>query len=357
MRHGNIELHNVCALLEGDGLPGFGLSRLPLDVLPRINDGARKRATLTAGCEIRGLLPGGGQARVLLQVADDNVTPPVATVYHGCFCAQSVLLGREPTELVIRTPPQMALIERISAERSLPFDPALVRVRLPSIHATRILEIEGDLACPSPQSTPQQTLLCYGSSITHGASAIPPEGTYAAQCARRLGCDLINLGFGGAAQMDPAIAEHIAARSDWDVATLEMGINVRSWPVERFRAAVEGFVATIAAARPDAFIFCIDLFTNDCDFEDSPSKGVGFRAVVEAVAAAHPTGKVVHVDGRTILTDPTGLRTDLVHPCDDAMQEMGRRLAAVIDKTRRTAEDAIKGCGGWAESLHCGALK
>ncbi len=339
MRHNDIELHNACAILEGDGLPGFGLSRLPLDVLPRINDGARRRAALTAGCEIRGLLPGDGQARVRLQVVDDNVTPPVATVYHGCFCAQSVPLGREPTEIVIRTPPQMALIERISAERSLPFDPALVRVRLPSIHATRILAVEGDLAYPSPQSTPRRTLLCYGSSITNGASAIAPEGTYAAQCARRLGCDLINLGFGGAAQMDPAIAEHIAARSDWHVATLEMGINVRTWPVERFRAAVEGFVATIAAAHPATLIFCIDLFTNDCDFEDSPSKGVGFREVVEAAAAAHPSGKVVHVDGRTILTDPTGLRTDLVHPCDDAMQEMGRNLARQIEQTLRQTAD------------------
>lgn len=29
VQHGNIELHNVCEIIEGDGQPGVGISRLP----------------------------------------------------------------------------------------------------------------------------------------------------------------------------------------------------------------------------------------------------------------------------------------------------------------------------------------
>jgi lysophospholipase L1-like esterase len=332
MRYGNVELHNVCAITEDKGKPGFGISRLPLEILGDINAGARNMVRMGAGCEIRGLLAQGGQAKVVLQVMDSNTTPPLVTVYHGCFCSQSIVIGSEPTEIIVKYPATMAAMSQISAERKLPFDPGLLRIRLPPIHTASIISIDGDLSYPVHEALPSRTLLCYGSSITHGACAIPPEGTYASQCARRLGCDLINLGCGGSAQMDRAIADHIASRRDWDVATLEMGINVRTWPLEKFYPVAENFVSTIAAAHPEKYIFCIDMFTNDCDFEAAPSKGVGFREALKEIAGKFNTGKVIHVDGRDILTDPTGLRTDLVHPCDDAMHEMGMNLAAVISR-------------------------
>lgn len=330
MRYGNVELHNVCDLIEDDGGPGFGLLRLPRAVLGEINQGARNMARMGAGCEIRGMLPDGGQAKVVLQVLDDNTVPPVATIFHGCFCGQSVLVRKEPTAIVIKTPPTMEPMGEISRAGRHAFDPRLVRVRLPPIHTTRIISIEGDLNYPPPEAKPKTTLLCYGSSITHGACAIAPEGSYASQCARRLGVDLVNLGFGGAAQMDMAVAEHIAARTDWSLATFEMGVNVRTWPVETFREAVERFVATVVSAHPDKFIFCIDLFTNDSDLGARPPRGVGFRDVVRQIAGKFGSQRVVYVDGRTILADPTGLRIDLVHPSDEGMQEMGAKLAAVI---------------------------
>jgi len=334
VRYGDVQLHNVCDIVE-DGSPGVGVSRLPLDILPRINPGARGMATMSAGCEIRGMLVPGGSATVVLASPDDNTTPPVATVYHGDFCADSVFVSSEGREIKIGWPGRMALMSTISGGCESAFDPRLVRVRLPHIHKCRIVSIEGDLAYPEPGMTPSTTMLSYGSSITHGACGTPPEGTYASQCARRLGCDLLNLGFGGSAQMDEAIAEHIASRDDWDFATFEMGINVRQWPLEDFRAAVERFVGIIAAAHPDKWIFCVDIFTCDCDLGATPPLGVGFREAVGEIVSELNSDKVVHLDGRDILTDPTGLRIDLVHPSDDGMQEMGRNLADVITRHRQ----------------------
>jgi hypothetical protein len=99
MRFGNVELHNVCDLIEGDGKPGFGVSRLPKGIRGQINKGASNRSMLGAGCEIRGVLPEGGQARIVLQEIDSNTTPPVVTVCHGCFCGQSVFVAKKPTGL------------------------------------------------------------------------------------------------------------------------------------------------------------------------------------------------------------------------------------------------------------------
>lgn len=135
--------------------------------------------------------------------------------------------------------------------------------------------------------------------------------------------------------MDLAIAEHIAARTDWHFATFEMGINVRDWPRERFHEAAERFVRTVATAHPEKRIFCIDLFTNDADFMERPTRGVGFREVVADIVRQLGSDRVVHVDGRSILRDPTGLRTDLVHPSDLGMQEMGARLAEIISEAPR----------------------
>lgn len=330
MRYQNIELHNVWDILETPDVTGFTTSRLPLSIYDRINPGAVRMTKHGAGIEIRGMLEPGGEAQVTLQTLDTNCVPPVAVVYHGSFCGTSVHVNAEPTAITLRTPPKMELLQRISADQQLPYDPRLIRVMLPAIHPIRVVKIEGDLTYPPPDAMPKKRLLCYGSSITHGAHAISPMSTYASQCAWRLGYDLLNLGSGGSAQMDLAVAEHIATRGDWDVATFEMGINVRTWERDRFYDAVDRFIGTIVSANPDKPIFCIDLFTCDDDFKTAETAMPMLRGVVQEIASKHASGRVTYVDGRSILRHPAGLQVDLVHPNDNGMAEMGRELAAAI---------------------------
>ncbi|MBI1337568.1 MAG: hypothetical protein GC164_11465 [Phycisphaera sp.] len=334
MKYQSIELHNVCDIIQTPDQPGFKTSRIPLAVRERVNRGAQNMVLHGSGVELRGMLKVGDEARVVLQNLDDNVVPPVAMVYHGCFSGQTVLLSREPTEIkiTIKDPAKFEVMSRITKERKLPFDAGLVRVCLPPIHPVRILAIEGGLTYPAPGSTPTKTMLAYGSSITHGAHAIAPHSTYAAQCATQLGVDLVNLGVGGSAQMDSAMADHIAGRDDWDFATFEMGINVRTWPVEKFREAVDHFVSTVVRAHPDKFIFCIDVFTCDHDFQTGPSNVPAFREIVREIAHKQDSPRVAYIDGRTLLRDPGGLTVDLVHPNDIGMTQIGHTLAGVMAK-------------------------
>jgi hypothetical protein len=334
MKFKKVELHNVWDVIEHGKRKELGISRLPLALHDEINRGARNMSQLGSACEIRGVLKRGGQARITLKAVDDNVVPATALVYRGEFLDRAVALdiGKD-VEIVIEDGKHQKTMEKVSESEDHAFHARLIRVLFPPIHPVRIISIEGDLMHPTKKFLPEKRLLCYGSSITHGASAVFPSGTYSAQCARQLGMDLIDLGFGGAAQMDPPIAQHIADRKDWDVATLEMGINVRDWPPEKFQQVVRNFVGSIANAHPDKYIFCIDPFTNDRDLTGEKLEAMTtFRKIIAKVVRSQKSKKVIHVDGAKLLTDPRGLWTDLVHPNDHGMQEMGSKLANLIRK-------------------------
>lgn len=330
MKYGNIDLHNVSDIKKEHDDSGFIISRLPLKILPAINKGAKNMSFLSGGAEIRGMLPEKGKAKVTLQVLDDNVVPPIVTVFFGSFRSKQILLEETPMEIIIEEPDKMELMEKIHRTQPMIFHPRLIRIMLPHIHKVKIIKIEGDMTFPVKEALPEKTLLCYGSSITHGAHAIPPEGTYASQCSYHLGYDLINLGSGGSAQMDEAVADHIASRNDWDIATLEMGINVREWPPEKFHEVVKRFVNKIVSSHPEKYIFCIDLFTNTIDFMEQSENALEFRGILQKIVKELNSSKVIHIDGREILTNPAGLQTDLTHPNDNGMVEMGRNLAEKI---------------------------
>ena len=330
MRYGNVELHNIVETPAAEDGRGVDLLRIPDAVRVGLNDGAKNNACLGAGAEIRFNLPKDATAKVVLETQDDNIFPPLAMVFQGEYRCQTVVVEQRPTEIVV-DPAQIwswDLLGDLAEQRGQRFDGTLTRILLPHLHRVRLIEIDGPVSPPRDGQVPATRYLSYGSSITHGAHAVCPTGSYAMQTAKHLGADLVNLGFGGGAHMEETLARHIAERTDWDFATLEMGINVGGWPTEKFRAAVETFVGTIARANADKWIFCIDLFTYAGDLNGQGDNG--FRDAVAGVVGALNMPKVVHLDGRELLTDITGLRFELVHPSDDGMIEMGRNLAAAI---------------------------
>src|SRR5690606_38413608 len=78
---------------------------------------------------------------------------------------------------------------------------------------------------PEAADLPKLKMLAYGTSITQGAHATREHLTYASLTARRLGADLYNLGTGGSAFCENAMADHIADRNDWNLAVLCLSVN------------------------------------------------------------------------------------------------------------------------------------
>ncbi|MBS2963976.1 lipase [Actinocrinis puniceicyclus] len=94
----------------------------------------------------------------------------------------------------------------------------------------------------------------HGSSISHCHAALRPTETWPALAARRAGVEVVNLGFGGQAQLDPFTARAIR-QLPADLISLKLGINIVNADSFRLRAfipAVHGFLDTVREGHPKA---------------------------------------------------------------------------------------------------------
>ena len=327
---GQAELHNVHELLDDPAGAGSICCRVPNDLRVTLNESAKTNALQASGCEIRFNLEG-PRAVITLRSPEG---PTLAEVYQGDFFSALHIVDVTPTRIAVARPESEPVMRQVTPA-SARFDTGLTRVVLPWRPSVRLISIEGDTSLPRPEQTPDTRYLAYGSSITHGSTAVRPTGTYPARTADLLGTDLFNLGFGGGAHMEAGMADYIAGRTDWDIATLEMGINVvQSFSVDEFHRRVEYFVTTIADAHPDEWIFCIDIFPCLYDFM-GVEKCETFRSIVAERVRQLNRPKLVHVPGDAMLRSNSGLTVDLVHPAPAGFEEMARNLADIIGARRK----------------------
>ena len=106
---------------------------------------------------------------------------------------------------------------------------------------------------PSSRAPPdRRTWVHHGSSISHGSNAESPSTTWPALAASRAGVDLVNLGFGGGALLDPFVARTVRDLPA-DLLSVKIGINLVNTDLMRLRAlapAVHGFLDTIREGHP-----------------------------------------------------------------------------------------------------------
>lgn len=324
MIYKNVELYNVEEVKVNDGLI---LSRIPEKIRKNLNENAKNAALHTTGCEIRFNMKT-EKGKIILEGNGKGI----CEVYFGDFWGGWYLIENKPTEIEIRYPTNIENLKKLSEEKKLRFDPYVVRVILPHLLMTKIIEIKGDFEPPNEKQIPKRKYLAYGSSITHGAISIRPTGTYVSKTSQILGVDLINLGFGGGAHLEKEIVDYIVNRNDWDFATFELGINmVGSFEVEEFEKRVDYFVDTLANKKKENKLFFIDIFPFYLDFENA-EKQKKFRDVVAEKVKKLNRKNIYHISGFEILKSVEGLSYDILHPSPYGMEEMGYNLASILKK-------------------------
>ena len=323
MRYQNVELHNIAEIHDGV------LYRIPASLLPDLNEKAQARASWTAGAEVRFKLVG-ESATVTLQMVEE---PAIAEVYAGPFLMGWHIIQTTPTAITVKRPEHYDVLLKVVAQDGAPFAVDCYRVVLPWQFPVRLLDIAGDVTPPARDQYPRQRWLAYGSSITQGTISIRPTDSYVMRTAHLLGVDLINLGFGGGAHCEQAMARYIADRDDWDFATLEVGINMW-WRFEspEFEARVRTFITTIARAHPDKWIFCLDMLPFRGDFGDDRDRLVALRRVVPQVVAELNQPKLVHIETQPLMPTLTGLSADALHPAPGGMWQIASNLAGQIQR-------------------------
>ena len=199
-----------------------------------------------------------------------------------------------------------------------------------------LVGVEGKVRPPKPDELGAPLMLSYGTSISQGAYASRADLGWNALTARMVGHDFINLGSSGTAFCEPAMADYLASLK-WDLAVLELSVNMGSFPIEQFQKRVGGLIDKLAKSHPDAPIVCISLFPfGTGDLWGAQKAGTQERrdALAEIVKASGHAN--VHFVSGPELLSFSGLSPDMLHPTDQGMIEIATKLAprirAILDK-------------------------
>jgi lysophospholipase L1-like esterase len=335
----NVELHNIAQARPVAGRAGLRLQRVPEPVRLCLNEKAQERMLSPACAEIRYV---SGVPTARLTLSSDEVTDVVPFI--GVFQSRErYTIGPVPQTIEVTAPERPALLDPAFCAQ-IPFSPRVVRLMLAG-GPLYVHEIAGEeIRPPTADELPRTRYLAYGTSITHGGAATGPHLCYAAQTARRLGADLINLGVGGSAYCEPELADYIAGREDWHVATLALSVNMigAGYSLDEFYERVSYMVNTVSGANTERPVVCITIYPHFREFgpqfEDPDAKGAPastgvpeeYRQRLRDAVAACPHPNVHLVEGSEILSDIGGLTVDLIHPADNGMIQMGENLARRI---------------------------
>jgi hypothetical protein len=173
----------------------------------------------------------------------------------------------------------------------LPDGEKSVELWLPHNETVELVELRTDAPVrPSPERRP--VWLHHGSSISQGSNAVRPTGIWPAVAASLGGVDLVNLGFGGSALLDPFTARTMRD-TPADLISLKIGINLVNADLMRLRAfgpAVHGFLDTVRDGHPDTPLLVISPLL--CPIhEDTPGPGAfDLEALAEGQLRFRATG-------------------------------------------------------------------
>jgi hypothetical protein len=175
---------------------------------------------------------------------------------------------------------------------NLPANAKDVEIWLPHNEKTELISLVTDAPVDVLPSHSRPVWVHHGSSISQGSNAVYPTSTWPAIAARNAGVELINLGFGGSALLDPFAARTIG-ETPADLISLKLGINVVNTDLMRVRAfgpAVHGFLDTIREKHKSTPLLVISPI--HCPIhEDTPGPGAfDVGALAEGIVRFRATG-------------------------------------------------------------------
>ncbi|HON59779.1 MAG TPA: SGNH/GDSL hydrolase family protein [Smithella sp.] len=350
MIYENVELHNVDHIYRHKNIEGVLLGRIPESVSKNLSSAGQMMMVCPSGSEIRFVSE---TYPVRLTLSVDKISEHLgegviteAHVFFGVFQSrQRFVIKKRKTVLNILMPPDFE--EMASRVGAAPFSPRVCRVRLwGSMMGAPVrfhhVEAEGKVRPPVPEELPRIRYLAYGSSLAQGAYASGPHLCYVSLTGQKLGADAINLGSSCSAFCEPAMADYIAGRKDWNFATLALSVNmVKSFSPEEFSERVSYMIDTVAKSDPRRPVFCITIKPFIGDYVGSIKPELFRRLLREAVGKSGREN-VYLIEGKELMPDvAAGLSTDLVHLGDYGMiqiaENLVRKMTPILKKHELSA--------------------
>ncbi len=331
MIYENVELHNIEDLVSVTGFPGIRMQRIPEPVRMKLNSDAQSQMCHPSCAEIRFV----SDHPVSIKLSCPKGLGTVDVFYGPFQSLERYEVKQDISVIHVSMPDQMNLYDQAKLSY-LAFSPDVCRLLM----AGDAMFIHGiaDNHCrpPNRDELPRLRYLAYGTSITDSGNATAPHLTYVEQVGIRLGADVINLGSSGSAFCEPEIADYIAARKDWDFATLALSVNMLKFPLSFFYERASYMINTICQSDPRRPVICITLLPYSREFGDTfigiEDKGSpeDYREALRKAVQNCPYENAYLLEGSDILKDIGGFSTDLLHPGDQGMIFMGENLARYI---------------------------
>jgi hypothetical protein len=156
----------------------------------------------------------------------------------------------------------------------LPDHDKKVEIWLPHNEITELVALRTNARIRPDSDHGRRVWLHHGSSISQGSNSDSPTTIWPAIAASRGNVELINLGFGGSALLDPFTARAMRD-TPANLVSLKIGINLVNTDLMRLRAftpAVHGFLDTIREGHPTTPLLVISPLY--CPIhEDTPGPG------------------------------------------------------------------------------------
>ncbi|MFE1434593.1 MULTISPECIES: GDSL-type esterase/lipase family protein [Streptomyces] len=248
----------------------------------------------------------------------------------------------------------------------LPEGPKDVELWLPHDETTELLALRTDAPVEPAADRGRRVWLHHGSSISHGSNAASPSTTWPALAASLGGVELVNLGLGGSALLDPFTARAMRD-TPADLLSVKIGINLVNADLMRLRAftpAVHGFLDTLREGHPRTPLLVVSPILCPIhedtpgpsvpDFSDIAAGRLRFRAAGDPAerAAGKLTLNVIreelarivaqraaedpylhHLDGRELYGEADAAELplpDALHPDAASHRRIGERFAASV---------------------------
>lgn len=324
----SVSLHNVAETVPAEwDDDGDRLCRVPERVGAQLNDMARDRVRHATGAELR-FVPARDDTAVEVTLSAPERTR-VRTFWGAFQPWKPTDVGPGTETLTLSVPERLAELD--DDDPTGRFDPRVCRIRFERVPPVAVHDVSGECRPPAGDELPDHRYLAYGTSITEGAAASATHTNYVTRVARDCGFDALNFGSSGSAYCERAMAEYIASREDWDLATLALSVNMANtggFEPEQFRERAAPFVDTIAASHPEKPVVCVTLFPyfDDVIPSGDADHAAAYRDALRTIVADSRHDNLSLVEGAD-LVGLSGLTADLLHPGDHGMKAIGEGLA------------------------------
>ena len=327
----NIEVHNAAELLPGESGGAIWL-RYPSSVCKTFErDGARIQAGNSTGVELRFIMKS-DVVEIKLRSKGNGRFHIFRGGLQGGWYDQGKITSADGTVIRIERKEQET-IDRVHKDFALPWDPSLIRIVFDG-GRFEILDVVGEIAAPAAGQTPEKTILFYGSSITHGSNSLSATNNWTSWVAHGLSMDFLNKGLAGSCCMEDETVSYLGAlgcEGAWDVAVLELGINVLSYDADLRRARVENTLLKIAAENPEKPVFVISPFYSNEDYVGG-ERAAAWRETIRSVVEERAYQNVTYVPGDSILGGMDLISSDCVHPSAYGVAQIADRLLPIMKR-------------------------